>query len=220
MISSDSNITKEIDTCSQNQKAETSLLFAINLPVIRHFYDTINLTLNGADQFLAHQIQHLAPLQWSVFSKNIYRILASDTENSHSLARIADSIHNGSDVIIHNPAEAVLYKFIQQRMVEDKFWRFDINSCMKWITLILVVTVVFGGIIIYRLIHKITILMAMMACPPLIPSVMGDTVDEFITRIIQRLTMHQPSTQTTTFGLSLTHIMANEIRYVDRRRDS
>jgi len=77
------NITNEIDTCSKNQKAETSLLFAINLPLIKHCYDAANMTLNGADQFLAHQIPHLAPLQWSVFSENISRILTSDTENSH-----------------------------------------------------------------------------------------------------------------------------------------
>jgi len=81
-------------------RTETSLLFTVNLAVIKYFYDTTNLTLKGAKQFLTRQIPNLAPLQWTLFSKNTSRLLAGDTVNSYSLTNYANQIQNESEGMI------------------------------------------------------------------------------------------------------------------------
>jgi len=210
------NISNEIDDCAHNETSDTSLLFAINLPIINHFYDTENLTFNGADLFLSHQIPHIAPIQWSLFSENISHILTSDTQNSYSLTKIANSIQNESDVILHNPSEALLYKLLEQRMAEDTFWQFNTNSWMTWMILILVAIVIIGGVVIYRLNYKLKIIMAMVSINPLVAGVRGEElVYKTTVKVIQRLTRPQTTTQATDVGQSVMQFMLNEVRYID-----
>lgn len=215
LLSADFNISEEFSTCDATETSDSSLLAAVNLPVIKHFYDTTNLTLTGDSLFSPENIPRLAPASWSLFSNNISSILASDTTNSYSLAKIADTIQNGtSTTILHNPSEALLYEFLQQRMSENTFWKFHPYSWMTWTTLLTLTMIIFGLVTIYRLHCRVQFLILMIANKPTATGAV-ETTETSPAYFIPRLTITPATPPIDSASRQLGQLLADEVRYVD-----
>ena len=117
-----------------NLTTSTSVLHAVNLIVLQHFYDLDNGNLSGSTLLPPANLPPLLPLRLPLFSENATRLLAADESLDYSLRKLANSLANDS-VVLHSPSEAILYDYI--RTVATSQHRFpNFSEISTWLTLL------------------------------------------------------------------------------------
>jgi len=125
------NLTADSSTCPEDKTFHASIWHPINLALLNKFYDQTNLTISGRDLFEPNETLSLQPIQWPTFAENVSRILASDSQKSYSLNKIANSSAIDS-VIFHSSSDALLYEFFTQKFASDTFFHFNPATWVSW----------------------------------------------------------------------------------------
>ena len=201
-------LTAEARGCLHRKLSSASVLHAVNVPLLRQFYDLSNLSISGKDLFAANNTLKLAPITWNIFADNVSTILAGDTQKSYSLGQIAKSLASNSNVILHNPSDALLFQLFEKQYASDSFFHLNVFNWATWTIIILCLGFVSITVSGYRMHCKLKVLLALAASGN-IPLARADG----------REFQHVVNVQTVKpeFDQSLSFLMAvvNELRYTD-----
>ena len=143
----------------KEQVTTTTTLHTVNLAVLQKWYDLSNHSLAGEPLLRADQLIQPQPVNWKLFSSNISRQLAADSELSYSLNKIADRFQNNS-FIFHNPSEAVLYDILNSSKDAPRAWTIDLQSWETWSIIGLYVAIILLLASAYRLHQRLNVVVA------------------------------------------------------------
>jgi len=144
--------------CDSLAPSNTTLLHAINLPVLQKFYDLSNASIVGESLLSASQLVDPEPLHWPLMSQNITRMLAADKDVSYSLNKIADSLRNDS-FVFHSPSEVMLYDLLQKQQ-QTQPWTVDLQSWDTWAVAVTYILITLLIISTYRLHRRLEVIYA------------------------------------------------------------
>jgi hypothetical protein len=101
--------------------------YAVNLAVLKSFYDMTSFNLTGRTLWAAGQTPEQQPLELKFFEDAANRYWAADETASYSLKKLADSLKNQT-VILHTPAEAVVHDMLSRNVM------FTTSAWSQWTT--------------------------------------------------------------------------------------
>jgi hypothetical protein len=160
LIDADSN-NLNVDGDCDIESADTTMLHAVNLPVLYKFYDLINSTLVGQSLQHVDQLVDLEPLDIPLLSANVSHLLAADTEVSYQLNKVADALTNSS-VVFHSPSEVMLYDLLRQQAIPSA-WTLDLHSWQTWLVGGLYILTIISFIYHYRITRRLAYVQAVTA---------------------------------------------------------
>ena len=121
-------LTRERE-CSSEHDTTSSILHAVNLPLLRTFYEVANETLSGRTLVSAGKRVTPQPLSLPIFGHNITQLLAADKAAGFSLSKLANSLRNSS-VVYHTPADAIIHSVLERLSASPSFW----GTTSNWMT--------------------------------------------------------------------------------------
>jgi hypothetical protein len=157
-------LIKAPDCISDNQTDSSgflhssSFLHAVNLPLLKSFYNMTNHTIAGDTLFSPLQLQPLDDLHLPLFGDEVSRLLAADKTVGYSLNKMADSLQNES-VVLHSNAEAMLLEYLRRPKVSRSFWTFDFDSWLPWVVCTSYLLLFFALFHLYQLRQKVLALL-------------------------------------------------------------
>ena len=152
-----------------NLTTSTSVLHAVNLIVLQHFYDLDNVNLSGSTLLPPTNLPPLLPLRLPLFSENASRLLAADESLDYSLRKLANSLANDS-VVLHSPSEAILYDYI--RTVATRQHRFpNFSEISTWLTLLPYPCIIYLCISHFLLLRRFQALQLLITASAVMPRV-------------------------------------------------
>lgn len=142
------NVVERICPTDQSD-SDSTILHAVNLIVLQHFYDMTNLSITG--KTLLNQYERISPaaVNWKLYGDKVDKLLAADNSASYSLSKLAASLQNDSK-IFHTPAEVLLEDIITEQSLH-KIWGLDLSVLNSWAIAFLFFVFVFLGFLQFRL---------------------------------------------------------------------
>jgi len=99
---------------------ENTVLYAVNLIILEHFYQLTNVSVDGKTLLARAEELSIKPITWPLFGDNVTKQLTADEEKSYSLGKLVSELQNGSTSLYHSASEALLAQYI------------DANSPGEW----------------------------------------------------------------------------------------
>jgi hypothetical protein len=90
--------------------------YAVNLAVLKSFYDMASFNLTGKTLWAAGQTPEQQALELKFFEDVTNKYWAADETASYSLKKLTDSLKNQT-VILHTPAEAVVHDMLSRNVM-------------------------------------------------------------------------------------------------------
>ena len=111
-----------------NVTTQTEIGHAVNLAILKSFYDLGNVTLTGSSLFKTSELPDHQPLSLTFFGDSTSKLWAADDSASYSLKRLTEGLKNDS-VILHSPAEAIVHDLLTRnalltthKLTDWTFW--------------------------------------------------------------------------------------------------
>ena len=131
LLAGELEIRAEAPSCD-NYTSQTDVSHAINMAVLRTFYEATNDSLTGAQLLDPSMMETIQPIKFPFFSEQTDKLLAADETASYSLKKLTESLQNDS-VILHTPAEAVIHDYLQRNSLLNSF---ELTQWTTWLTIL------------------------------------------------------------------------------------
>ena len=190
------NFALETVQCPVNFSQTETVLSAVNLAILQHFYDLSDEIVSGSRLYLNNQTSQPAPLQIPLFGENVSQWIADDEQASYSLTKLAEHLENNS-VVIHSQAEALLYQYIDSLPGESSFWALNTSNLFLWCLCI-------GNAIVLFLVLYLMVTVRLLRGNIQAVATMTGTALPILAQAFQLKTPSAASTQIATTTLSMT----------------
>lgn len=100
--------------------SEAEIPHAVNLAILKSFYDLNNATVTGRALFSPNATTKIQPIELPLFGEEINKIFAADQTAGYSLRKLMQSLQNES-IILHTPIQAVVHDFLTSAGEQTRF---------------------------------------------------------------------------------------------------